>query len=825
MVRRYKANTEKKYLSERMIDKMNTMKKYPLIVMESPLGYGKTTCVMEYIKRNELRNVCQTVFSDSPELFWNQLCKALYEIDSETAQKVSDAGYPETSVGAVDIAGVIGNMELQEDIFWIIDDYYKAMTDELNFLFEIIARECNPKLHIVLIGRNKFKNNRDELIIKKLLLEFNDKDFTLTENECKEFFDECNAPISITQNRRLYLKTEGWITAISMAMYSFVNDNDLSVPPTIFQLFENSLYNHFDEDKIDFLLRVCIFDKFTKEQARFVRRKDDPVELLNSIVDSNEFVKFDEKYRNYRIQKFFAEYLQLRLSQKDIRYRKEVYRHAADWYYLNGRFFQATLCYYKSGNFEDMLKSFERDKGEGMSELNREGMLNAFNACSTAMRRAHPIANMIFAKQFFLMDEKELLDQVVHEIEDYIENSNLSFKEHDELTGEFEMLKFCLAYNDLNKMIQHCQNAARLLKRPSMIISTGEPMMFGSPSVMFMFYKERGGLDDLVRKMYESRDLYYKLTGNNSRGFEYLLEGEVEMYREHNDKAEILSYKAYNVARKYNHTGMEISALFLRTRVVMYKGNPDKGFELFKQIRMIADNSGHELYKQTADLCIAFMYSYYNQLRLVEQWIIDGNPADMHIYTPLKPFYAIVYGRICIDREAYTKYMGSYGIMMQDARVHQNLISIIYLEIYAAISCDKLDMKAEAAEHFKEAVETAYLDGIVTPFVVNGKELANVWKKTEFPAQQQEFIENCKALYKKYEKTLNVIVREEDSSPLDLLTKREREIALLVADGKTNIEIARELNLAEITVKKSLSNIYARLGVSNRTSLLKKLNQ
>lgn len=51
-------------------------------------------------------------------------------------------------------------------------------------------------------------------------------------------------------------------------------------------------------------------------------------------------------------------------------------------------------------------------------------------------------------------------------------------------------------------------------------------------------------------KMYESRDLYYKLTGNNSRGFEYLLEGEVEMYREHNDKAEILSYKAYNVARK-----------------------------------------------------------------------------------------------------------------------------------------------------------------------------------------------------------------------------------------------------------------------------------
>ena len=257
----------------------------------------------------------------------------------------------------------------------------------------------------------------------------------------------------------------------------------------------------------------------------------------------------------------------------------------------------------------------------------------------------------------------------------------------------------------------------------------------------------------------------------------------------------------------------------------MYKGNPDKGFELFKQIRAIADESGHDLYRQTADLCIAFMYSYYNQLRLVEQWIVDGNPADMHIYAPLKPFYAIVYGRICLDRDAYTKYMGSYGIMIHDARNGQNLISIIYLEIYAAIACEKLDMKEESEQHLKDAVETAYLDDVVTPFVVNGKELANVWKKTDYPPQQQEFIEKCKMLYKKYEKTLNVIVREEDSSPLDLLTKREREIALLVADGKTNIEIAKELNLAEITVKKSLSNIYARLGVSNRTSLLKKLNQ
>jgi DNA-binding NarL/FixJ family response regulator len=49
------------------------------------------------------------------------------------------------------------------------------------------------------------------------------------------------------------------------------------------------------------------------------------------------------------------------------------------------------------------------------------------------------------------------------------------------------------------------------------------------------------------------------------------------------------------------------------------------------------------------------------------------------------------------------------------------------------------------------------------------------------------------------------------------LTKREREILLFVADGMTNAEIGRELWVTEQTVKFHVSNIYRKLGVSNRT--------
>ena len=52
---------------------------------------------------------------------------------------------------------------------------------------------------------------------------------------------------------------------------------------------------------------------------------------------------------------------------------------------------------------------------------------------------------------------------------------------------------------------------------------------------------------------------------------------------------------------------------------------------------------------------------------------------------------------------------------------------------------------------------------------------------------------------------------------LEALTKREREILILVAQGHANAAIGRKLWVTEQTVKFHLSNIYRKLGVSNRT--------
>jgi len=56
-------------------------------------------------------------------------------------------------------------------------------------------------------------------------------------------------------------------------------------------------------------------------------------------------------------------------------------------------------------------------------------------------------------------------------------------------------------------------------------------------------------------------------------------------------------------------------------------------------------------------------------------------------------------------------------------------------------------------------------------------------------------------------------------SPFAALTRREQEVARLIADGLANKEVAARLGMSEGTVKIHLHNIYSKLDVDNRTAV------
>jgi two-component system, NarL family, nitrate/nitrite response regulator NarL len=53
------------------------------------------------------------------------------------------------------------------------------------------------------------------------------------------------------------------------------------------------------------------------------------------------------------------------------------------------------------------------------------------------------------------------------------------------------------------------------------------------------------------------------------------------------------------------------------------------------------------------------------------------------------------------------------------------------------------------------------------------------------------------------------------------LSQREFEVALLVAEGSSNKQVARQLGVCEGTIKLHVRNIFRKVGASSRYSLIK----
>lgn len=62
-----------------------------------------------------------------------------------------------------------------------------------------------------------------------------------------------------------------------------------------------------------------------------------------------------------------------------------------------------------------------------------------------------------------------------------------------------------------------------------------------------------------------------------------------------------------------------------------------------------------------------------------------------------------------------------------------------------------------------------------------------------------------------------LVTRDIDKDKINSLTDRELEVLIQVANGMFNKEIATTLNISERTVKNHVSNIFKKIGVSDRT--------
>lgn len=826
-IKKGKTDREKIYLSEKLKAKMGKIGEYPLTFIEAPIGYGKTRSCMEYLKNSEQFYIWKNISGRDCSVCWQQFCDAVSLIDESIAEKLRAGGVPENHAAAEKAAEMFGKVNREDPVIVVLDTILDRLQDSVAYFFEALARKNIENIHFVIIGRVRFRNNREELRMKHLLLIIDVFDFMLDRDDIVKYFEMCGISVGKGDAERLRRKSDGWIAALYLTILHWdENRGRLDIPDQIYDLFGQTLCREYTEEQFDFLKRISPFDNFTMDQARSVRQMRDPERILDFILNSCGFIWKIPDTSLYHINRLYREYLMKMLEKGDPELRKKAFKNAADWFFHNKSYYKAAAYYYRSGDYENMLKAFDLDKGEHLRAADLYYMGTSYQKCPEEIRNRHPAALMIYARQLRMCGKNRELEKVMELLNSREVLSSVPENERKEFEGECEILRSYMNFSDPSMVEDYQKCGAEKKKHPSIQAGRMSPYTFGSPSIMFLYYTEAGKLDELLKKYTGTRELYYHLTDNNSRGSEYLFDAEIQFNRGNLEKADILSHKAGTVAAKYNQTGTGICAYFLQARISILKGETDKGMKYLDQITSLATDVNKRIYAATGELCESYIYAVFNQLKYAADWICRGEFAtldSMRLYSPAEDFAYVVYARILIARGEYSKYLGLADELIEAAEKNNNLMAQIYHHVYCTAAYRRLSIDNMAEEYLHRAIALAGEDGIIMPFAESGRILNEMYAQVDLSKSEKAFTDRCLKFYSRYEKHMNVLLRGGSDTALSVLTRREREISLLVADGKTNKQIAGELNIAEITVKKCLSNIYARLGIPNRASLIREM--
>ena len=819
-------NMRRIYFPDRITQAMLSIFDYPLVIVEAPMGYGKTTAVREHLSKTAGKLLWLRVYDSSKNGFWNGFCNLFTELDVDIPANLAQLGLPNDNTSRQNALKLLEEMDFPEKTVLVIDDYHLIGGTDADSFMEFLAVNEIGNLHIVLIVRFSELPNREELLLKGYINHIAKETFEFKPKEIKNYYKLCGHSIQDDKADKLYSFTEGWISALYLLMLNYKDIDSMVSAADIYKLIEKAVYAPLAEDTKDFLLTMCIFDRFTLEQAIYMWGNETARTQLEKVISKNAFVNYDERTMTYQIHTIFTNYL------KDIKRRNidrnDIYDRAAKWQMKTGDYFAAAHYFYLCTNFEGLLDAFEEDKGNSFCLENKELFIKYMEECPDSLKAKRHILMLTYAMQLFGFNEIELFGKACGE---FIHNINadegLDSDLKKELLGEYELLMSFTAYNDINRMSEHHKNACKLLTRPTSIYDTKNSWTFGSPSVLYLFYRESGKLSQHVRDIIEAMPYYCQLTDGHGSGAEYVMEGEKYFNAGDFENAEISMHKAFIKAQSKMKTDIIICAKFLQVRIAFMKGDFVNLLGILNNVRRdMTSKREYYFYSHTIEISEGFVYSLLKQKDKVPERVAKGDLSSSLLMFPALGMLNIVYGRVLLINGEYLKLIGSCEHFLGLASVFSNLLGQIYTNIYLAAANKQIFREEDAVSALVRALDIAMPDKVYMPFVENGDYVKPILEQLYRDRKYREDIARILELFKTYHRSIEKMTKEYfTAKEKPDLTGREMEIALLAAEGLTNREISERLFISTNTVKTALKGVFEKLGVNSRALLKQSLEK
>lgn len=798
---------------------------YPLTLVVAAMGYGKTTSVRDFLTDGAFRYTWLTVDSDesSPQFIWDSLASQLSKVKPELGRQLSAFGFPVDAPQREKILRIIEDLTYMTNSVLVIDDYHNVHSPEWDKLVERLVRANIKGFHILILSRTMPEISIDELQLKGFCHVIKSSVFEMTLSEIKEFFGLYGYNISNNSAKQVHDISEGWVSAVYLIMREYAESGKISAGQSLERLIETSVMKRFSPTEERVLKALCILDSFTPQQAVYVTNEQDAEGILRKISYFNSFIRYDKQEDVYRIHNVLGGYLQKRLGTEPPEIaEKELYKRSGQWCVQNGNVLTGLRYLLKAEEYDLILDEFEKSISiTRLMDSSPSYILEIFERIPEETKLLRPISYLAYMGFFITNVDRDAGSRRLLELEQHYERDcGLPADMLRRIRGEIELIGAYIAFNDVPLMYERFKKAHKLLDGRSDIANERKIITFGSPHSLYLYYRNAGNLLGVKESVQEMFQYYTELAGGCGKGFDDLLEAEYFLETGELDKAELYARKANHKAESLNQLSVSICADFTIARAFAARGKFNEALEVMAELRDDVEAASGPILGSAFDVSYGYIGGIAGCEDGFSQWLGDGDLAQSEILYQGMGFNYIAYGKHILLTGDFIKLEVVCEQMQQVFSQFRNMLGYLHMHILSAIARHRLYGIDSARESILPALEIGKADGIILPFAEYGVHILDILMELRKDEREDKYLDRLLDGASRYADNLRAFHELKTEKPV--LTPREREILILVVEGRSNREIASALYIAEVTVRKNITAIYRKLHVTGRAEAVRR---